>query len=304
MKNPLILEIKGNSLDDGRGIRSVVFFKGCPLSCVWCHNPESKKMDAEIAFDAKECAGCDTCLETCPEKALSRDNPYFVDRSRCTLCFKCTDACPSGALSRIGKRMSVDEIAARIIPDKPFFDTSGGGVTLSGGEPTLFMEFAGELAETLTQNGIHVLLETCGLFDFNKFREHLYPYLDEIYFDIKLMDDALHRQHCGVGNELIIENFKKIHKASQNGGIPVTPRTPLIPGITDTMRNMQAIAGFLVSCGADQARLLPYHPLWREKNRKIGIRPQTGNQPAMDRWLDKPALEQCRSVFTKAGIKL
>ncbi len=304
MKTPLILEIKGNSLDDGPGIRSVVFFKGCPLSCVWCHNPESKKTDAEIGFEEKECVGCNTCMETCTEKALSRNNPYFVDRSRCSLCFACTDACPSGALSRIGKSMGVDEIAAQIIRDKPFFDTSGGGVTFSGGEPTLFMEFAGELAKTLRQSHVRVLLETCGLFDFSKFKDYLYPYLDEIYIDIKLMDDALHRQHCGAGNAVIMDNFRKIHALSQNGGIPVTPRTPLIPGITDTTENMSAIAEFLISCGAKQARLLPYHPLWQEKNRKIGIGRTKNQDPAMDRWLDNQVLEQCRAVFMEAGIKL
>ena len=139
IKTPLIMEIKGNSLDDGPGIRSVVFYKGCPLSCVWCHNPESKKASMEISFDANICIDCGSCRDVCPQKALARQNRFYIDRSKCTLCFLCVDACPSGALDKVGKTMYVDEIIKKILPDKPFFDTSGGGVTLSGGEPTLYM---------------------------------------------------------------------------------------------------------------------------------------------------------------------
>jgi len=208
LKQPLILEIKGNALDDGPGIRSVVFFKGCPLSCLWCHNPESKRMGMEIGFEAKTCVGCDTCINLCPENALSRENPFFIDRDACTLCFECVDACPSGALTRIGTYMSVEAIAEQVLRDKPFYDTSGGGVTLSGGEPTLVTGFAGELAARLKASGIHTLIETCGLFDLARFDESLYPYLDLIYFDIKLMDAALHAHYCGVANETILYNFR------------------------------------------------------------------------------------------------
>ena len=143
---PLILDIKGNSLDDGPGIRSVIFFKGCPLACTWCHNPESKRFEAEISFDAKACIGCDACLSACPQDALSRDNPFFIDRRRCDLCFRCIDACHSGALSRVGQEMGIAEIVARVLDYKPFYDTSGGGVTLSGGEPTVYMDFASPIA--------------------------------------------------------------------------------------------------------------------------------------------------------------
>lgn len=303
MQKPLLLEIKGNSLDDGPGIRSVVFFKGCPLSCSWCHNPESKRIEAEIGFEAGECVGCNTCIASCPEGALSRDHLFFVDRSRCTLCFSCTETCPSGALRRIGNSADIDGIVADVIRDKPFFDTSGGGVTLSGGEPTLFMDYCGKLAQTLREKGVHLLLETCGLFDFPKFEALLYPYLDAIYFDIKLIDSAAHARNCGVPNGRILDNFKKLHARAAKGGIPVIPRTPLIPGITDTEENMHAIADFLVSRGATEARLLPYHPLWQEKNRTIGIAAKEGN-PAMNNWLENRKVEACRSIFLQAGINL
>ncbi len=302
MTHPLILEIKGNALDDGPGIRSVIFFKGCPLSCTWCHNPEGKRVEAEIGFDAAVCVGCDTCMGVCPENALSRDNPFFIDRSACTLCFACTDACPSGALSRIGEAMGVDEIVDCVLRDKPFYDTSGGGVTLSGGEPAMFMDFTEALLHALKGRGIHTLLETCGLFDLDRFNHLLYPGLDIIYFDIKLLDPRTHARYCGVSNKTILTNFKALHARAREGGIPVIPRTPLIPGITDTPENIRAIVNFLKECGVNEARLLPYHPLWQEKNRKIGVSPDTGGAPAMDKWLDNTVLEKCRGVFEAAGI--
>ena len=304
MKTPLILEVKGNALDDGPGIRSVVFFKGCPLSCTWCHNPESKRIGLEIGFEAKTCAGCDTCINLCPEQALSRDNPFFIDRDRCTLCFECVDACPSGSLTQIGAPMTTDEIIARVIRDKPFYDTSGGGVTLSGGEPTLFMEFAGEVLKALKAEGIHTLIETCGLFDLERFMDILYPWLDLIYYDIKLIDKNSHTRYCGVSNEIILNNFKTLCARAQNGGVSILPRTPLIPGITDTPENIRAIAEFLTSSGITEARLLPYHPLWQEKNCKIGISPDTGNSKEMDQWLDNQVLAECRTIFEAAGLSV
>ena len=304
MKAPLILEVKGNALDDGPGIRSVVFFKGCPLSCTWCHNPESKRIGLEIGFEAKTCAGCDTCINLCPEQALSRDNPFFINRARCTLCFECVDACPSGALTRIGIPMTIDEIVARVIRDKPFYDTSGGGVTLSGGEPTMFMAFAGELLKALKAAGIHTMVETCGLFDLDRFNEILYPWLDLIYYDIKLIDKNAHTRYCGTSNEKILENFKSLYRRGRNGGTPVLPRTPLIPGITDTPENIRAVAEFLTACEVSEARLLPYHPLWQEKNHKIGISPDTGNSKEMDQWLDNQVLAECRTIFEAAGLSV
>lgn len=304
MKSPLILEIKGNSLDDGPGIRSVVFFKGCPLDCTWCHNPESKQAGPEIGFEAGECVGCDSCIDSCREKALDRKNPFFIDRSKCTLCFACIANCPSGALRQIGIPMEIDRIVSGILRDKPFFDMSGGGATLSGGEPTLFTEFCEKLAASLRENRIHVLLETCGFFNSRRFEEQIYPWIDEIYFDIKLIDPEDHLRYCKVPNESILENFRRFHSMSRNGGIPVVPRIPLIPGITDTAKNMRAVADFLVSCGAEKARLLPYHPLWREKNRTIGIESHSSKIPDMDKWMDGDSIEACRSIFLQAGINL
>ena len=178
MKAPLILEIKGNSLDDGPCIRSVVFFKGCPLSCLWCHNPESKRPGVEIAFDPAECVNCGTCRETCPEDALSAENPFYIDRDTCSLCFECVANCPSKALSRVGEPMAVAEIMSTVLRDRLFFKNSGGGVTLSGGEPTLDVDFCGNLLRHLRREGIHTLVETCGFFDLAAFDQMVYLCLD------------------------------------------------------------------------------------------------------------------------------
>lgn len=302
MKSPLVLDIKGNSLDDGPGIRSVIFFKGCPLSCFWCHNPESKKVQQEIVFEPGECISCDTCISVCPEQALSRANPFFIDRNRCSLCFQCAANCPSGALRPAGSNRSMDDILAAVMKDKPFFDTSGGGVTFSGGEPTACMEFLSELARHLREKGVHTLIETCGLFDFQRFTETVYPYLDTIYMDIKLMDNEAHRRHCGVGNTIILENFRKLFRLYREGGIEILPRIPLIPEITDTKSNLLAALGFLKDCGVEQVSLLPYHPLWQEKNSAIGIENQLGMENHMTKFLAREQIEACRSLFVKQGI--
>jgi pyruvate formate lyase activating enzyme len=303
IKRPLILEIKGNSLDDGPGIRSVVFYKGCPLSCVWCHNPESKRTAVEISFDAKACIDCGACREICPQKALSRDNPFYIDRSLCDLCFSCVDACPSGALDRVGKMMSVDDILKKILPDKPFFDTSGGGVTLSGGEPTLFMDFTAELLKSLKLNHIQTLLETCGLFDIHPFMDRLYPYLDMIYYDIKIIDSAMHKKYCGAANEKILDNFRELSRRAAGDGKILLPRTPLIPDITDTENNIRGIASFLRSLNVTEAALLAYNPLWHEKSDKIGVDDPYRSSKAMTSFTDHSVTERCKAIFRDAGIK-
>jgi pyruvate formate lyase activating enzyme len=302
MKAPLILEIKGNSLDDGPGIRSVVFYKGCPLSCVWCHNPESKKSAAEISFDAKVCIDCGACRDMCPEKALSRDNRFYIDRDKCNLCFLCADACPSGALERVGKTMSIDDILKKVLPDKPFFETSGGGVTLSGGEPALYMEFTSQLLKTLKQHNVNTLLETCGYFNLDKFMDMLYPYIDTIYFDIKIINSIDHKKYCGQPNENILDNFKQISNRVKQDGKIFLPRTPLIPDITDTEANIRGIAAFLKNLDVPKAALLAYNPLWHEKSDKIGVEDPYKNSKAMASFLENAVLKKCRDIFAEAGI--
>ena len=301
-KTPLILDLKGNSLDDGPGIRTVVFFKGCPLSCVWCHNPESKKATPEISFEKSECVGCNTCIEICPENALDRKNPFFIDRSRCTLCAACVENCPSGALSMVGQAMSIEDIVAMAVKDKPFYKNSNGGVTLSGGEPTLHMDFLSDLLKHLKAEGIHTLVETCGFFEFEQFEKKIMPYINTIYYDIKIYDPDTHKQFCGVRNDRILKNFSKLNAISAENGFELLPRTPLIPNITATEKNLTEIANFLNTQGVQQTRLLAYNPLWHEKNDKIGNQNSFQNNKEMTTWIPKEQLETYRAIFTEKGI--
>ncbi len=300
---PLILDIKGNSLDDGPGIRSVVFFKGCPLNCLWCHNPESKRRGVEISHDPALCLGCGACAGTCRFGAVSPKNPFFVDRNICTLCFECLGTCPSGALTRVGREMTVEQIVATIERDKPFFDNSGGGVTLSGGEPTLFPEFLAKLLRVLRKKGIRVLLETCGLFDGDYFLKEIYPLLDAVYFDLKLIDDTAHRKYCGASNALILENFRRLAREEKKGGISVLPRTPLVPGITDSRENLTGLAAFLKGEGVRRAALLAYNPLWYDKQRKIGLAENPETNKAMRGFQKPEAVKGCEAVYHAAGIE-
>ncbi len=302
MKAPLILEIRGNSLDDGPGIRTVVFFKGCPLSCAWCHNPESKRVQAELAYDPKECVRCDACIRACPEGALSRKNPEFIDRKKCTLCFACVEVCPSGALERVGRSMTVQEIVEFAAKDRPFFKNSGGGVTLSGGEPTFFMDFSSLLLSELKKKKIHTLLETCGFFKWEEFSKKILPHLDAVYFDLKLFDDAQHRKYCGTTNTGILANFEKLISHRAAGRMTVLPRTPLIPGITDTEENMAGIASYLQKHGIKKAALLSYNPLWHEKSRKIGVRNDLADRTETSQWMSRERIERCKSIFAEHGI--
>jgi pyruvate formate lyase activating enzyme len=271
-------------------------------SCVWCHNPESKKAGPEISFDGNECVACDTCINLCPKHALSRKHPFFIDRGRCDLCFLCADSCPSGALSRVGRPMTVDEITGRIKTDIPFCKTSDGGVTLSGGEPTLFMDFLSELAQAIKTEGIHILLETCGLFNLDTFAQKILPYIDIIYYDIKLMDSNRHKLYCGVSNETILENFMELHKMSGRATFQILPRTPLIPGITATKENLNGIAGFLKNQGAHKTQLMPYNPLWFDKNKKIGAVCPMEKIADKATWIPQEQIMEYKAMYKSYGI--
>jgi len=302
-KQPLITNIEGNSQEDGPGIRSVVFFKGCPLNCFWCHNPESKKAEAELWWDREKCIGCGECIKKCQERAISQDNPFFINRNICNLCFKCAEECPSKALHRVGEKMSIDEIVRKVLRYKPFFDTSDGGVTLSGGEPTLHIEFTSTLLKRFREESIHTLLETAGLFDFEQFKSLILPYIDMIFFDIKLFDSLQHERYCGVKNERILHNFILLKKEAVSGNFDLIPRTPLIPGITDTKKNIQAIADFYKKYQVKNAVLLSNNPAWINKLEKLGQKDKFDNKNRIRKFYNIEKKKKIQKLFSVKGIE-
>lgn len=299
---PMMLEVKGNALDDGPGIRSVVFFKGCPLSCVWCHNPESQRRTPELSFDAAACLGCTVCIDACPHGALDHATPGFVDRSACDLCFACVDVCPAAALTRIGIPSTVEQVLAQVLKDKPFFDASGGGVTFSGGEPMLYPDYLGELAAACQAHGIHTLLETAGSFRWASFEQKVLPYIDTVYFDLKLFDATDHRRYCGVPNGPILANFTRLAALANEGRIDLLARIPLIPGITATRENVLAIGQFLLAQGITRTRLLDYNPTWVDKTTKIGADNPYAHEEAMRTWLPQGVAAELRAELEARGI--
>ncbi len=299
---PFIFDIKGNSLDDGPGIRTVVFIKGCPLNCFWCHNPESKRKRAELSFDKEKCVACGTCTDVCPENAISLDDPNAIDRDTCSLCFSCVKECPSEALACIGEKMEITDIVTKIQRYKSFYATSGGGVTLSGGEPTLFMDFTSDLLKWVKRESIHTLIETCGLFDYKRFNDLVLTYVDMVYMDIKFIDSNMHQQYCGTGNEQILDNFKTLYQQSCNGRFELLPRIPLIPDITDSMENLEAIACFMENLRVKKIALLPNNPLWFDKCHQIGQYLNTRGDDPMREWYTNDQVEAFKVVFQNKGI--
>ena len=297
---PLLFGTKFNCLDDGPGIRTVVFFKGCPLRCTWCHNPEGISPKAELAFEPTECDGSQACLRACPNTARLTEAP-FVDRDLCGTCFRCAEACPTGALSQVGTPLDLDTLLSDVLRHKPFYDNSGGGVTLSGGEPTWHIDALSSVVVALKDRGVHTLLQTCGAFSLPQLDAKVYPWLDLIYYDLKLHNNDAHREHCGVSNRGILENFAALQARTQ---VPILPRIPLVPGVTATAENLGALAGFLAGLGVPEVVLLDYNPLWPDKARTLSKTVEGDGQGESERatWMSAAELAACAQVFTDAGV--
>lgn len=267
----LIFDIKRDSSEDGPGIRTTVFLKGCPLKCQWCHNPEGISRKPELSFRAEKCAMPDCgapCVNACAQGALQLASGKVRARhDACSRCEQCFPLCETKALEPVGQWMHVDDVFHRVIIDQPFYRATGGGVTLSGGEPTQQTAFASALLQRLKQAGVHTAIETCGLFSFPSFAAQLLPYLDLVYFDFKLMDDEASRHYTGAPSQSILDNFEQLLGASR---IPVIPRVPLVPGITATEENLSAIAAYLRGHGIRHCALLPYNPMWQDKPKRLG----------------------------------
>lgn len=237
-QNPLVFDITRGSYADGPGMRTVVFLKGCPLRCLWCQNPESQQLHAEILFNAEKCIHCGQCESGCNTRARQTAGLYYPPA----------------------------RLAQNIAQDKLFYHVSQGGVTFSGGEPLLFIDYLYKTAQLVKQENIHIAVETCGYFDFSQLAKELLPLIDLFLFDLKIMDPQFHKAYTGKSNQLIIENFKKLHAA----GASLIPRVPLIPGFTATAENLAQTAAFLVQQGISECRFLQYNPSGLTKWQYLG----------------------------------
>ncbi|MBI9102711.1 MAG: glycyl-radical enzyme activating protein [Spirochaetales bacterium] len=266
-----IFDIKRFAVHDGPGIRSTLFFKGCPLKCLWCHNPEGIGLCPALWYFPTKCIGCRLCLEACPEDSLSvqGEDPFYIaiDKKSCTSCGKCVQVCPTGALEFDGKEIDHTEVIAELLKDRSFFEESKGGVTLSGGDPVLQPEFAFQILGELKAEGIHTVLESA-LFCSPEVLEQFIPLVDLFLADFKVFSDELHRKFTGVSNLTIIRNITYL----LHSGKEVLIRIPLIPLHTATNENLTAIADFLKSTGVPvKCELLNYNPLAVSKYRLLNI---------------------------------
>ena len=258
----LVENIQGYSIHDGPGIRTVVFLKGCPLRCRWCANPENLVDRVQVGFLKTLCKHCGRCAAHCPRGAILSDPDRRIDREKCDSCGRCVDACYYGALVRYGKEMTVEEVYDKVRRDKMFYDTSGGGVTVSGGEPLTHADFVRRLFELCRGEGINTCVETCGCVPQSAF-EAVLPLTDTFYFDLKLMDSGKHREYTGLGNETILENARFLAES----GASILFRQPLIPGVNSAEANVRATAEFIRSLGRPELaiQLIPYHRMGTSK---------------------------------------
>jgi pyruvate formate lyase activating enzyme len=263
----LVFNVQKYSVHDGPGIRTIVFFKGCPLSCLWCSNPESQSFKPELAFNEGRCLGlskCVRCLKACPHNAITvNDEKPVFNRAVCATCDRpCVSACPASGVIAYGKPMRVDEVLRVVEQDGIFYSRSGGGITLSGGEPTAQPDFALALLRQARRRRINAAMETCGYAHWENLRE-ICSLLDSLLFDIKCLDSARHKQFTGVPNERILDNFTRLAETFPN--LSIHARTPIIPGFNDTEQDIRGIAEFVSRYPNADYEVLPYHRLGTQK---------------------------------------
>lgn len=296
MKN--ITNIQKFSIHDGDGIRTTVFFKGCPLKCEWCHNPETQRFEKEMQVDREKCTGCGTCASVCPNGAvrMTEDHRPAWDPKACTFCGKCENFCPAGSREIVGREYTVKELTKELMKDQMFYEESGGGVTFSGGEVmSMDMDFILAMAKELKRQDVTLTIDTCGYVPYERF-EKLLPYVNTFLYDVKVMDPELHKKYMGTDNKLILENLIRL---SQDGA-RIYIRIPTIKEVNGNEENMKETIAFLKEHDIHPAgvNLLPYHDTGSGKYAKLDMEYKGTDLHAPD----KEEMEALAALFVNAGF--
>ena len=296
MKN--ITNIQKFSIHDGDGIRTTVFFKGCPLRCEWCHNPETQRFEKEMQVDREKCTGCGTCASVCPNGAvrMTEDHRPSWDPKACTFCGKCENFCPAGVREIVGREYTVKELTKELMKDQMFYEESGGGVTFSGGEVmSMDMDFILAMAKELKRQDVTLTIDTCGYVPYERF-EKILPYVNTFLYDVKVMDPELHKKYMGTDNKLILENLIRL---SQDGA-RIYIRIPTIKEVNGNEENMKETIAFLKQHDIHPAgvNLLPYHDTGSGKYAKLDMEYKGTDLHAPD----KEEMEALAALFVNAGF--
>ncbi|MCX7013558.1 MAG: glycyl-radical enzyme activating protein [Candidatus Sumerlaeota bacterium] len=264
-----VFDIQRFSIHDGPGIRTTVFLKGCSLRCVWCHNPEGIDRERHLSFVARNCIGCGYCFRVCPNQVhvMDSEKGHLLRREKCEVCGACAEECYAKALELVGRDVTVEDALAEVMRDQPFYETSGGGLTLSGGEPLAQIDFTEALLRAAKEAGLHCAVETCGHAPFRAFKRVL-PYVDLYLYDIKETDERRHEEYTGAPNGVIFENLRALHDA----GAAILLRLPIVPGLNDRDDHFENVARLMRSLPRLRgAEIMPYHRLGTSKRERMGL---------------------------------
>ncbi len=287
----VLMDLKKFAVHDGPGIRTTFFLKGCPLHCIWCHNPEGISPKPEMAYYAHKCIGCGECARVCPCGAHEiGEAGHVFHRERCTACGRCEEACLGEAMKRYGRPLAVEEAVEIALRDRVFYENSGGGVTVSGGEPLLQADFVRAFFAALKAEGIHTAADTCGCVPWSAF-EKILPFTDMYLYDVKHADDEKHRQLTGQGNERILENLRKLSKLGKR----IEIRMPFVPGCNSDDETLERIGALLEGLNIERMKVLPYHSMARSKYVSLGKTDTMPNAESPDEAMIGHAVEILRA---------